>query len=153
VINLHENHNVTLSQAYQVATRQFIRLRAINEIANFAAEEEALAYGQDVRGSGSSRKAFVRTWRLLAIGAQPEAYQIISLCVWFYIGPILRSRDACVTHKLHFICFVVIGVRRFHCERSTGSIPLRSQPTQTPIVESGDERIRYILRQGNQGGS
>ena len=65
VINMHEHHSITLSQAYQIATAQFIKLRAIDEIARFAAEEEALAYegsdaGFDVKRDGSSRKAFVR---------------------------------------------------------------------------------------------
>ena len=63
---MHEHHSITLSQAYQIATAQFIKLRAIDEIARFAAEEEALAYegsdaGVDVKRDGSSRKAFVRT--------------------------------------------------------------------------------------------
>lgn len=71
-LNLHTSHSTTLSQAYQIATSQFIKLRAINEIANYAAEEEALAYSTDGTGrsgskstksgkEGSSRKAFVRT--------------------------------------------------------------------------------------------
>lgn len=62
-INLHNFHSQTLSQAYQIATREFIKLRAINEIANFAAEEEAFAYsassGEGKGAEGSSRKAFV----------------------------------------------------------------------------------------------
>jgi hypothetical protein len=62
-INLHNYHSQTLSQAYQIATREFIKLRAINEIANFAAEEEAFAYsassGEGKGAEGSSRKAFV----------------------------------------------------------------------------------------------
>jgi hypothetical protein len=62
-INLHNYHSQTLSQAYQIATRDFIKLRAINEIANFAAEEEAFAYsassGEGKGAEGSSRKAFV----------------------------------------------------------------------------------------------
>jgi hypothetical protein len=59
VINLQAHQNLTLSQAYQTATRQFIKLRAIGEIANFAAEEEAIAYGEDILRDGSSRQAAV----------------------------------------------------------------------------------------------
>lgn len=47
-----------MSQAYDVATREFIKLRAVGEIANFAAEEELLAYGESEK-SLPSRKAFV----------------------------------------------------------------------------------------------
>jgi hypothetical protein len=77
VINLHEHHNVTLSQAYQLATSQFIRLRAISEIANFAAEEEALAYGENARRTGSSRQAFVSFFNLS--GVDDFAWLVVDL--------------------------------------------------------------------------
>lgn len=45
VINLHEHHGLSLASAYRKATSDFVSLRAINEMAQYAAEQEALYYG------------------------------------------------------------------------------------------------------------
>lgn len=45
VINLHEHHGLSLASAYRKATSDFVNLRAINEMAQYAAEQEALYYG------------------------------------------------------------------------------------------------------------
>ncbi|KAJ9124198.1 hypothetical protein QFC22_000995 [Naganishia vaughanmartiniae] len=45
VINLHEHHGYSLAAAYRKGTNDFVSLRAVNEMAQFAAEQEAVYYG------------------------------------------------------------------------------------------------------------
>ena len=146
-INLHNFHSQTLSQAYQIATREFIKLRAINEIANFAAEEEAFAYsassGEGKGAEGSSRKAFVsRFFSLLGpwirfclnLGLTNYVVNVIRI-----IGPILRPGDPSAPDQLHYRQHPFFHLYfHFHCHQSLfhldlcptpKSIPLRAQPS------------------------
>jgi hypothetical protein len=45
IANLHNNFHLSLSQAYARGVEQFVQLRALHEIATFAAETEAVYHG------------------------------------------------------------------------------------------------------------
>ena len=44
-LSLHRHHNVPLTQAYTISTKEFAKLRGAHELATQAAEAEARAHG------------------------------------------------------------------------------------------------------------
>lgn len=62
VINLHQHHELSLALAYRKATSDFVRLRAINEMAQFAAEQEAVYYGASWKKSAFVSPAVRSDW-------------------------------------------------------------------------------------------
>ncbi|KAJ9092507.1 hypothetical protein QFC19_008720 [Naganishia cerealis] len=55
VINLHAHHGHSLASAYRKGTSDFVSLRAINEMAQYAAEQEAVYYGATWKKSAFDR--------------------------------------------------------------------------------------------------
>ncbi|KAL7417613.1 mitochondrial ribosomal protein S25-domain-containing protein [Mrakia frigida] len=81
-ISLNENHNLSISKAYAIATAQFSHLRAIHEIAVRAANREAETYGAQFRGGEINRSAMksenaLRTWvppRAVGVNAMGDVW-------------------------------------------------------------------------------